>query len=123
MMDIAQYPHLRFGIPFGLLQFRIEDFRQLFPVRRAVERSGVEQFIEQNGMLAQIIARPGTRTRQSGNLFQRMRVFLEQGQVGRSAADRFQQIERPSQGLIRVGLNGSGFYHQGNQFVDALLAG
>ena len=67
---------------------------EFLPVRRRVERARVEQLVQQQRVARDVGRGPARCGQQLHHLFQRLRVFVEQRQIGAAPADGLEQVER-----------------------------
>ncbi len=123
VLEMAQFVHLTFDVA-GMRGQAIAQFQTCArPVRWRHELAMVEQFVEQVRLAGQILRRPRAGGHETHELAQRLRVFLEQGQVGDAARDGLQQRQHPPQRVARVGQRRDHFDQRRQQPVQRLLVG
>ncbi len=104
VMDFAQDIHFTFGIADVLGETLVQFCAESRPVRRDFVKARVEHFVQQDRVSGKVIGCPGGTADDLGHFAQRLRVLLQQGKIGSSSTDRFQEIESALQGCIgRVG--------------------
>jgi hypothetical protein len=121
VVGLAQQVHLPLGVRLQLIQ----PGRELLgadaaPVGQHVEQARVEQFVEQDGVALQVVGGPARTADQFRHLAQRLRILLQQGQVGRAARDGFEQVEAARQRRVGVGHLGRGLDQLRHQGIEAL---
>src|SRR5690606_34845583 len=67
-----------------------------------VQMAVVEQLVEQDGVARQVVGTPARGARQVGHALERVRVLLQQGEVGATPADGLEQLDAAGQRLVRV---------------------
>ena len=115
MVNLAQRIHLPFDIRPALmngLAYTCTQFRQkCVVVGRTVHGAGIQQFIKDDRMLAQIVRGPGGCAHQVCDARKRPWKFVEQCEIGGASTDGFQQLGQSGQcllGIRRLQGNGPG---------------
>jgi hypothetical protein len=106
VLEVPQDIHLPLDITavFGEPWFKRAGERR--QVERRVQRAGVEQLVEQDGILAQIVRGPAVGRRELGNGGEAVRIFEQKGEIGFAPADAFDQPEQIVGGLVAVVVRG-----------------
>jgi hypothetical protein len=123
MVGFAQQVHLALGVRLQFGQSGLELGAYAAPVGQHVEQARVEQFVEQDGMALQVGGGPARTADQFRYLAQRLRILLQQRQVGGPARNRLQQFEAAHQRVVRIPHLGRGLdqlrYEGVEAFADA----
>ena len=113
MMGLAQDVELALGVAGRLAQVFVEDGRQLLKVAGAGV-AVVQQFVEQDRVLGQERGGPAAGIDHADHALERVRIFGQQRQVGRTAPDRLEQVEQAAQGA-GVAADAGFAHHAGDQ--------
>ncbi len=119
VVRFAQGIHLPFGIRFQFVGLLDELLAESAPVGRHFQQARVEQFVEQDRVVQQVIRRPGRGAGDARHLFEALRILMQQGEVGRTAADGLEQVEQARQGFVAVGCRRSGLDGARHQRIEA----
>ena len=121
VVRFAQQVHLPLGVRLDARPARVAAGRGR-PAQSgaASSRRGIEQFVEQHRVALQVVGRPARSADQLRHLLQRLRVLLQQRQIGGAAADGFEQVEAARQRRVRVRRRGGGLDHARHQRIEAL---
>ena len=100
VVRFAQDVHLALGIALVLGEAVGEFFTEAGPVGGDVVEARIEDLVEQDRVLLQVLRRPARRTHQFGDLGQRLRILLQQCEIGAAAADRFEEDQAAREGEV-----------------------
>ena len=87
VLEVTQHVHLLFHVAVGVLEIPAQRSRQSRPVGSQGRCARIEQLIEQDRMLRQVLRGPRARAHQLGDAGERLRVLLEEREVGFAPAD------------------------------------
>jgi hypothetical protein len=78
----------------------VQILAETLPVGADIKDARIEQFVEQNRVPGQVVGRPRRAADQFGELHQRLRILLQQRQIGAAPADRIEEIEAALPGRV-----------------------
>ncbi len=89
LLEMAQDVHLALGVAFGGVELGAQGLGQGLALGFVLEHAGVQQFVQQHGMVGEIVRDPGACAHQPGHLPEGLGVLGEQGEVSTAAPDLF----------------------------------
>jgi hypothetical protein len=98
----------------------VQILAESLPVGGDIKDARIEQFVEQNRVPGQVVGGPRRAADQFGELHQRLRILLQQRQIGAAPADRIEEIEAALPGRVGVAGGRSGVDQAWPEGIEAL---
>ena len=93
MVLLTHQVHLTFHVRLDGIELGFEFGPEARPVGHGFQVAVVEQFVEQDGMASQVLRGPARCTDQIDHPAQRLRILLQECEIGAATADPFEQVE------------------------------
>ena len=120
VLEVAQGVHQVFHVAVGIGQLAVELLAQGRPVRLGIQHPCVQQLVQQDRMPGQVVGDPRAGRAQRSHPPQGLRVFRQQGEIARAAADGLHQPEDAHQRFVRIAMRRGHFDQGRNQAVKAV---